>query len=280
MKILPVGRKQGRGSRDLTNDRFGSLVAVAVVGRTPGRHFVWECRCDCGATVRLQRASLVLGHRTSCGCAEGVVTGQRFGALVVTAGKIGSWLCKCDCGGEAKVTAHCLLADKRKTCGNCTLVRAARGMRFCPGCTKELALELFGACASDTLTGKQVYCLPCSRGNLAKSYRRDIVRSRLLRRVSFRKYPEQAARAGAKRRVAPYKHAAQMRVYYAVKRGELVKPGHCSRCPETHRIEGHHDDYSRPLDVMWLCTACHRVRHRELRELGVDPCAAFRSEAA
>jgi hypothetical protein len=59
---------------------------------------------------------------------------------------------------------------------------------------------------------------------------------------------------------------AQQMVHKALRDGALVKPKVCSRCPETSRIEAHHEDYTRPLEVWWLCYRCHKQRTKELRE--------------
>lgn len=50
----------------------------------------------------------------------------------------------------------------------------------------------------------------------------------------------------------------------ALKAGKLVKPSACEEC---HAEEGpvvlyaHHDDYSKPLNVRWLCGTCHQKWH-------------------
>jgi hypothetical protein len=61
------------------------------------------------------------------------------------------------------------------------------------------------------------------------------------------------------------KQAAQWRVWDAIKRGKLTKPKHCEDCGQQvqnlDRLQGHHHDYSKPLDVEWLCPQCHKNRH-------------------
>jgi ribosomal protein S27AE len=60
-------------------------------------------------------------------------------------------------------------------------------------------------------------------------------------------------------------YSTDARVHGAVARairiGLLVKQP-CARCGET-KVEAHHEDYSRPLDVIWLCRKHHMQRHRE-----------------
>lgn len=67
----------------------------------------------------------------------------------------------------------------------------------------------------------------------------------------------------------PVSTAAHNAVKVALRDGVLVKPATCSACgEETHRnrIHAHHEDYSKPLVVRWLCARCHRALHAGLPE--------------
>lgn len=64
----------------------------------------------------------------------------------------------------------------------------------------------------------------------------------------------------------PSKQNARRAVEAAIKAGVLSKPESCSKCGKTGcRIEAHHEDHTRPLDVTWLCVSCHRKRDAEIR---------------
>lgn len=58
------------------------------------------------------------------------------------------------------------------------------------------------------------------------------------------------------------KALAKQRAYRARKRGDLVKPAICE-APGCRRQaqDAHHENYSMPLEVIWLCKPCHKVRH-------------------
>lgn len=66
----------------------------------------------------------------------------------------------------------------------------------------------------------------------------------------------------------------QGRVRKAIKTGELVPDEHCSRCGHDfseHRRHAHHADYSKPLEVEWLCQPCHCEEHRKLAPATLPP---------
>lgn len=51
-------------------------------------------------------------------------------------------------------------------------------------------------------------------------------------------------------------------VRHALKKGVLVKPDACEHCGlDKVRLQGHHEDYDKPLEVIWLCRACHTKAH-------------------
>lgn len=67
----------------------------------------------------------------------------------------------------------------------------------------------------------------------------------------------------------PLKHAAKVSVMIAVRSGRLARKP-CEVCGE-FPSQAHHDDYSKPLDVLWLCTVHHGERHRLLnRKVAAD----------
>lgn len=68
----------------------------------------------------------------------------------------------------------------------------------------------------------------------------------------------------------PDKTKSAMVVRRALAAGGLSRPAACSRCGTEppamgdgrSGIQAHHEDYARPLDVIWLCHACHVAVHR------------------
>ena len=57
------------------------------------------------------------------------------------------------------------------------------------------------------------------------------------------------------------RHQAHAKVRRAVVAGTLKKQP-CQECG-SDKVEAHHHDYSKPLDVVWLCSKCHHAKHRK-----------------
>lgn len=55
----------------------------------------------------------------------------------------------------------------------------------------------------------------------------------------------------------PIKYKARYTLSNAIVLGQLIRPSICSECFVEGKIEGHHTDYLKPLEVIWLCKKCH-----------------------
>ena len=74
------------------------------------------------------------------------------------------------------------------------------------------------------------------------------------------------------RRYYPEQQKARNTVNKAILRGQLERPKFCESCGSEGEpfldgrapIQAHHDDYDKPLEVMWLCRSCHGKRHRRI----------------
>lgn len=136
------------------------------------------------------------------------------------------------CGQKAFVTAHQALVKKQMRCRSCmnAEARARRARRSAEGnpipSNPEYAKAYYEARKSD----------PKTKARRAADQRRYV------------KDPALRVR-----------HEARWKVRRAIASGAIVRQP-CEVCGN-EQSQAHHDDYSKPLDVRWLCAAHHREHH-------------------
>jgi len=94
--------------------------------------------------------------------------------------------------------------------------------------------------------------------NIEKVRAYDRERNKIPERIKANVEVNRAWRAEDSRRVVA--HSAVSR---AIREGRLDR-NPCVRCGEAKSV-AHHEDYDKPLEVMWLCQPCHKQRHKELK---------------
>jgi ssDNA-binding Zn-finger/Zn-ribbon topoisomerase 1 len=107
-------------------------------------------------------------------------------------------------------------------------------------------------------------CISCERERKAAWYHRNKppVVPRQWRRTPLDDIaPAQRSRRAWDRN-NPEKRRAQKAVERALATGQISRHP-CEWCG-AEKTQAHHDDYSKPLAVAWLCQSCHKRRHREL----------------
>ena len=57
------------------------------------------------------------------------------------------------------------------------------------------------------------------------------------------------------------KDIARNKLTAALSSGKIIRPANCLKCGSTKNIQGHHPDYNKPLEVIWLCLKCHKAEH-------------------
>lgn len=55
-------------SKDISNQRFGKLVAIQPTEKRNSHGIIWLCKCDCGRYHETDTNSLLSGNTSSCGC--------------------------------------------------------------------------------------------------------------------------------------------------------------------------------------------------------------------
>ena len=136
-------------------------------------------------------------------------------------------------------------------------------MKRCPGCKRELPESEFFRNRANA-DGLAARCKPCHTAYQRK--RRSDPKVLEAKRERERRYEaEHREKINERKRNQQHATPEAQRAHWAVKRalrsGRLVRPDTCSECGSEARLQAHHDDYSKQLDVRWLCSRCHGAEH-------------------
>lgn len=134
-------------------------------------------------------------------------------------------------------------------------------MKQCKRCGEFLPLTEFYK-HSKMADGHLSFCKKCTKDRVRK-HRSENDSVREYDRNRYYNDPERRERTAKTsaewRKKNPEAYAAHTAVNNAVRDGRLVKQP-CEECGETP-VHAHHDDYSTPLVVRWLCVRHHALHH-------------------
>ena len=154
-------------------------------------------------------------------------------------------------------------------------------MKICRKCKQEKEDDQFYSyCLTRCKQCKVKYALKYQKDNpeKVKQYERKRTQTKALYQSNY--YKEWYAKHGRKRadnyldiiifwrKNNPEKIKVMDKVYYLVKKGLINRPLECSICGRKARIYAHHEDYTKPFEIIWVCGSCHKNIH--LGKISVD----------
>jgi hypothetical protein len=187
--------------------------------------------------------------------------------------------CQCGCGGDAPVAkltnmrfGHIKGEPVRYICHHqFQSVRrdnvAIPIEQQCCKCKKILPLDDFYRDAR-TKFGRRAECIACTRERLRANPEKTLAASRKWNSENpeyfreWRRSPKGKESMRQSRIRSHEKHRdhlrARYKVKYAVRIGRLVRLP-CQFCGN-QKTQAHHEDYGKPLEVIWVCRSCHIER--------------------
>ena len=136
-------------------------------------------------------------------------------------------------------------------------------LKTCTKCGETKQLDSFYKVISYK-DKRQSWCKECHnsqiresrKANVEKFRAKDRERGKLPHRKKSRR---KASLLWRKKNSLQHKAGQAFRNYLRDK--HIERPVDCSLCGTKGKIEGHHEDYTKPLAVIWLCPKCHGTAH-------------------
>lgn len=132
-------------------------------------------------------------------------------------------------------------------------------MKACFKCQRELPLSDFYK-HKGMADGHLNKCKSCTKKDSTENRNENIDRYRKYDRERGNR--QKSGYLSGYRKKYPNKWKAVCLVNNAIQSGKLFNEP-CEACGLEYGVHAHHDDYSKPLNVRWLCPAHHKQWHRD-----------------
>lgn len=139
--------------------------------------------------------------------------------------------------------------------------------RQCKTCKSTLPLDAFHTVTTNGVLYHRRVCRECVATENNRKYHENEDGFADRRREGAARHHDRDPKAHYKRNIEywrrhPKKASCTQKVKAAVKSGKLKKLP-CSVCG-SEKSQAHHEDYDKPLDVIWFCQKHHGERHRQI----------------
>jgi hypothetical protein len=183
---------------------------------------------------------------------------EKHGSVV----KRGIYCCRCKGVKEHQERGYCLACDRERykdktkpDCATCGGSKQNPRDAYCNECKREKARikSVLEGRRPQNEFGRKTTCSNCGREkevtHLNEGYCKNC---KIFRKRQIRPYRTDEQK---------FKDAVRRLTWRKVNQG-FLKRQPCEVCGTEEDVQAHHDDYSKPLDVRWLCRKHHREHHK------------------
>jgi len=151
----------------------------------------------------------------------------------------------------------CITCKEEQDLGKFSLRKTGRPVSECKSCSAKRSNKWYKDNREKSIEIRK-------RANERNRTPEERAKSNKRQKEWCKKNPEKVrARINTYDRKYPEKKLARQTVMWALRLGVLIKPNSCERCKNEIKLEAHHHDYSKPLEVNWFCRLCHAQLHFE-----------------
>ncbi len=137
-------------------------------------------------------------------------------------------------------------------------------VKTCSKCKEEKPIESFNK-EKSKLDGRASRCREKNKEKLLAYGRSDeVVAMQSEYHKAYRQTDRFKEIQDSSRRRNLQEYNSRAKVNYALSTGKLTRQP-CEVCGTTEHIHAHHHDYSKPLEVAWLCITHHKALHVDMR---------------